>query len=374
MAAPLALAAILAAGAWAGPVRAADSTSTRPWYQSITLNGLVESSISHSFNRPGSRTNALRVFDTDDNTWRLDLLELVVQQSPAGPGHAGFRFDLATGSSVPRVAAAAGLFRDPKTGEAGDMDLQQAYLGYVAPVGSGLRMDLGKFITHTGAEVIDGYDGFNDNATRSFLFGYAIPFTHTGLRLSYALGPRLSAQACVMNGWDNARDNNGALTFGGQLAWTPTPALTVFLNALAGPEQAGNDSSRRSLADVVITWKMHPRVTLGLNADLGHEIAAADSGRADAQWEGLAGYARVVVAGGFSVAARGEYFRDRQGARTGTAQKVREVTLTPELRVAGGMLLRADLRHDWSDAAVFDREGGGTKSQTTLMFEAILPF
>ena len=44
----------------------------------------------------------------------------------------------------------------------------------------------------TGYEVIDGYDGFNDNATRSFVFGYAIPFTHTGLKASYTFSDQVA--------------------------------------------------------------------------------------------------------------------------------------------------------------------------------------
>ena len=41
-------------------------------------------------------------------------------------------------------------------------------MSWNAPCGSGLRFDAGKFITHHGYEVIEGYDGWNDNATHSF--------------------------------------------------------------------------------------------------------------------------------------------------------------------------------------------------------------
>jgi len=51
-----------------------------------------------------------------------------------------------------------------------------------APVGRGLRFDFGEHVTHMGYEVTEGYDGWNDNYSRSFLFGYTIPFTHTGLK------------------------------------------------------------------------------------------------------------------------------------------------------------------------------------------------
>ena len=137
---------------------------------------------------------------------------------------------------MPRVLAAAGLFRD-ENGKADDFDLQQAYISWIAPIGNGLRLDAGKFMTHHCYEVIDGYDGFNDNATRSFLFGYSAPATHTGVRLGYGFGEKAAATIMVVNGWDNARDNNSTKSIGAQLALTPTRGVDGLLNGMWGPEQ-----------------------------------------------------------------------------------------------------------------------------------------
>src|SRR5439155_23896659 len=113
----------LAAGA--GTARAA--SAPRAWYEEVAVNGFLESSYSYNFDRPDTRRNALRVFDFDDNTFQLGVAELVVQRAVAKPREAGFRVDLEAGGSIPRVAAAAGLFRDPVTGAAKDVDLQQAF-------------------------------------------------------------------------------------------------------------------------------------------------------------------------------------------------------------------------------------------------------
>ena len=69
-------------------------------------------------------------------------------------------------------------------------------------------------MTNHGYELIDGYDGYNDNATRSFSFGYAIPFTHTGLKAAYAFSDQLTAMLMLVNGWDNAKDNNSSKSAG----------------------------------------------------------------------------------------------------------------------------------------------------------------
>lgn len=61
----------------------------RPWFEEITVKGFVSSSYSYNFARPPSRTNAYRVFDFDDNTFELDVAELVVQHL-AKPHAGGF--------------------------------------------------------------------------------------------------------------------------------------------------------------------------------------------------------------------------------------------------------------------------------------------
>jgi hypothetical protein len=215
---------------------ASAAASPAPWYTRLQLDGYVQSSWSHNFNRPGSY-NTLHVFDFDANSIKLDVLELVMQKTAVERGSSGFRFDLVLGSSVPRVSSAAGLFRD-EHGVAQDIDLQQAFMRWVAPVGSGLRLDAGKFVTPFGYEVIEGYDGFNDNATRSFLFGYGIPFTHTGLRAGYDFGRGVAGTVLVVNGWDVATDNNDAKSAGGQVTFAPDDRFTCSGTFMIGPERA----------------------------------------------------------------------------------------------------------------------------------------
>src|SRR5262245_62016170 len=266
------------------------------------LNGFLATSYGYNFNRPASGTNQYRVFDVDENTFALDEFELDAQKPVARPRDTGFRVDLTIGSSVPHVTASAGLFRDD-TGQAGDLDVHQAFASWVAPLGSGLRVDVGKFVTHHGYEVIDGYDGWNENASRSFLFGYAIPFTHVGVRGSYTFSPKLAGNVMVVNGWDVAVDNNDSKSVGGQLVWTPAPPLTVLASGMYGPERTNDDSDARSVLDVVALWILSDRVSLGVNADRGEEKGAVVAGRT-ATWSGVAGYVRLGVTGPFSVALR----------------------------------------------------------------------
>jgi len=363
----LLLAAVLA---FAAPL--ASAASAPAWYETITVNGLVSSSYSYNFNKPPSRLNGFRVFDFDDNSFKVDVAELVLQKPTPRAGDAGFRVDVAAGGSIPRVSAAAGLFRD-SGGIAQDIDLQQAYVGYLANAGRGLRLDLGKFVTHFGYEVIDGYDGWNDNVTRSFLFGYAIPFTHTGIRAAYPFSDHVSSTVMVVNGWDDATDNNRQKSVGAQLSLTPRPEWTLIFTGMYGAERPDNSGDPRAVLDLVAMWKPTGRVALGLNLDHGSEENAVVPGES-ARWDGVAAYVRIGITERFSLVGRAEQFGDWDGARTGSSQRLSEITLTPEFRPARGLVVRGDLRFDHSDQAVYEAPGGPKQDQTTAIANVLFSF
>jgi hypothetical protein len=361
------------------PSPASPAPPSTPWYRTVSLNGLVSASYVENFDAPPSRKNAFRVFDADSSTFKLDVVELVLQRAVSKPGDAGFRADLTFGSSVSRVTAAAGLFRD-EAGEAGDFDIHQAVASYIVPVGRGLRVDAGKFLTHIGYEVIEGYDGYNDNHSRGLVFGYAEPITHTGVKLSYPLSDAVSAQLMYSNGWDDAVDNNSGKSVGLQLALTPGPRFSFTANYMGGPEQKDNDDHMRHLADFIAIAKVLPAVTLVANYDYGREAAVplpetAGGEIKDATWQGLAGYARFTASPKLAFTVRGEWFDDPQGARTGYVQTLHEFTFTPEFRFHPSFVLRGDLRRDDSSAHVFER-GDGTfgQSQTTASVNVLFVF
>jgi len=335
----------------------------------FTIHGFASTAYSYNFNTPDSTKNQFRVFDFDDNSFKIDVAELVLERTTPKPGDVGFRVDFMAGASVPRVIASSGLFRDPETGEAEDFDLQQAY---VSVNGANIHFDFGKFITHTGAEVIEGYDGYNDNYSRSILFGFAIPFTHTGLRASYKFNDRVSALAMIVNGWDNVKDNNRGKTFGGQLAITPVPTFTAYINYLGGPEQ--NDSSNaRNLFDLVAVWKPVEKFSFTLNYDYAKDSNAVAEG-VDATWHGIALYGKYAVCSDFSVTVRGEQFNDEDGVRTGVTQHLREVTFTPDFKISKNFELRSDVRFDHSNKNVFEKDNGFTDHQTTIAVNALFFF
>jgi hypothetical protein len=336
----------------AEPVAEAEVVAEAPaaaWYDTIGVHGFASVAYTFNANRPVGDANQARVFDGTTDTVSLDVVELVVERPVGDPGSAGFRFDLTAGSALPKLTASSGLFRDPATGEAEDFDLQQAYVSYVAPVGAGLRLDVGKFVTHMGYELIEGFDGYNDHYSRSILFGYAIPFTHTGAKVSYPFSDALSGMVMVANGWDNVQDNNSGKTLGAQLIYKAGPA-TVYLNGVAGPEQADETGNWRTVGDVVATATFGPAM-IGVNADYGVEQEATADGDS-ASWYGAALYGKYAIAPSFDLAGRVEYFDDPDGVR-GIGTSVFEGTVTPSLKLGDAVVLRADFRLDVASDDIF---------------------
>ena len=220
----------------------------------IEVHGFASSSYTYNFNNPGTNLNNLRIFDTDANSFKFDVGELVFLKEASRVGDIGFRVDLAYGFSVPALSQSAG------SGTPDDFDVQQGYVSWHAPVGNGLQIDLGKFITHIGAEVIEGYDGWNYNFSRSFLFGLAIPFTHTGVRASYTLSDQLSVMGVIANGWDNASDNNDSKSIGFQIAYAPTDNLSLYVNWMGGNEVDNSNNEFRSIWDFVFDLTLSDEV------------------------------------------------------------------------------------------------------------------
>jgi len=335
----------------------------------VSVTGSVDTAYTYNLARPADRLNAYRVFDSRHNTMDLRLVDLIVQRPATLPGSAGFRVDVDLGQDVP-VFQASGL------NPGGIVDLQQAMAIWVAPVGSGLTLSAGKFVTLHGAEVIESADDWN--SSRSFLFGYAIPFTHTGISAAYAWGPAFSATLALVNGWDNVVDNNRGKTGHAMVKIAPDVKASVVLSGSYGPEHTGRDGEMRWLGDAVCMAGPFGGVTLALNGDFAGDAAGGagpDSG-SYAHWAGAAAYLRYEPADAFAATARWEIFQDGQGARTGLHQILREATLTLAYRPSAAFETRLEIRRDTSGAAVFSGSTGpGIKNQQdTLSLEILSRF
>jgi hypothetical protein len=337
------------------------------FFRDIQANAFASFGYINNLNQPQSQGIGLRFFDNRANTFSVDLAEVVLQKAVAKAGDAGFRIDVVAGTF-------AGLEQSAGLNLGDNADLQQALVSYIAPIGTGLRFDVGKFVTHMGYELIEGYDGYNDNYSRSLLFNYAIPLTHTGIKASYSPSSKVSLMAMLANGWDVAIDNNASKTFGAQLAIKPIDPVAFYVNYVGGPENADDNSSVRHVVDLIGTVTVNPMLSLGVNADFGTEQGSSVvTPGGDATWNGVAGYAKISTAGPFSLGLRAETFKDNGGTRLGIGEaRVNEFTITPTFKFGSNFVLRAEGRYDSSDVAPFENDKGiAKKGQGTVGLNAI---
>jgi hypothetical protein len=166
-----------------------------------SVSGFVDVYYGQNFNNPAPQTNGLRFFDGPTNQFGLNLVELVVDKAPdASNSRTGYRVALGFGQAMNVVNSS-----EPKAGLGFGQYLKEAYFSYLAPVGKGLQVDFGKFVTPHCAEVIETSD--NWNYSRGILFSYAIPYYHLGCERNTRSMTSITDWFFV-NGWNNVVDNN----------------------------------------------------------------------------------------------------------------------------------------------------------------------
>ena len=116
-------------------------------------------------------------------------------------------------------------------------------------------------------------------------------------------------------------------------------------------ELADDDDDLRVLIDGVATWKATPSLSLGLSVDAAREGRPVGD---DVGWFGAGLYARVAPPNSrTALALRGEYYDDEDGAISGIAQTLKELTATLEHRPVPRLILKLEGRYDRSSAPAF---------------------
>jgi len=331
----------------------------------------------------GDGTNS-RVFDYINGQPMLNNLNLQLIKN----GPIGGKVELSFGQDADIIASWP-------TANFNSFDVTAAYVsGTMGP----LTLQVGKYATLAGAEVLESPSDLN--FSRSILFGYAIPFTHTGARLTWAATSALSVIAGINNGWDNTKGNgSGAHTGEGGLAYT-NKNLSLSTQGYSGTEQTAygyhnsiidvngipNNWSgvlgHRSVIDAVGSYKFGPVITGILNYDDGRMTnvttvngAGTPNGFGVATWNGLAGYISAALTGKLTLTGRYEQFNDPQGFRTTYAQRWNEGTLTFAYAPSSSLLFRAEVRADHSSVMPWlDGNNLPINHMSSLGLEAIAKF
>ncbi|HEX9880639.1 MAG TPA: outer membrane beta-barrel protein [Candidatus Binatia bacterium] len=353
------------------------------------VSGFFDSSYTWSSNHPGSGSShdiSGRVFEKDDNSIVFNDFNITLDRPEPEKGWGvGVRMaaDFGRTAELLREATYYGECKLPGCGNGGEpsAELREAYLTTTVPVGKGLNLKGGLFVTTLGNEIIPNPGAYNDNMSRSYLFGYAIPFRHLGMLMSYPVHDMVSVSVGPVTGWDNPHDNNKQPSFLSAVTVTPAKNFSLVSSFIYGPEQFHqNGNDRYAWSNVGIWTPMEP-MAVTVEYTYGHEQNVTTSGR-DAFWQGLASYLSYSWTDRFSTSLRGEFFKDADGARFGGSLRggqmdvtLGEATLTFAYKFTDMLLGRAEIRQDWANSQMFQKGNTGSDAnQTTLGFQAIYQF
>jgi len=248
-----------------------------------------------------------------------------------------------------------------------------------------LTLIAGKFVTLQGSEVI--WSPTNPNISRSILFG-AIPFTHTGVRGTWALSDTVSLIAGVNNGWDQLTDSNRLKTLELGATLNPIKPLSITVSGYSGKETVpfatpGSPDGTRTSINAVASYTIIDPLTVGAEIlDVSQDIPGAGGTTTTSKYNGVAGYVTYMFMPKLRGVLRVESFDDKNGFHFAPAApfatsdtKYKEVTATVSFLASDSFEARGEVRRDQANNPVFrDFNNATSKSMTSIAFQGLYKF
>jgi hypothetical protein len=355
----LGLAGLLSAGL---PGLAAAQDAPKPTYDFAGYVDAAYSYLSEGGVFTGGAAN--RVFDTQPDAFNLHQAALFANIN--AKEKFGAYVNLTAGDDA-AVIKSFGSNTD-------QLDVTQAYFRFQS---GNTTFIAGKFVTLAGAEVIDSRS--MPVYSRGILFGYAIPFTHTGVRATFAASDKFGISIGANNGWDQMKDTNTDKTYEVGVSVTPSMAFSLYANYYSGKEGPIGAEANRELFDLVVNINISDKLGLTFNYDDATQKGAIGGlTPTDADWSGYAGYLKYKFSDTWYGLLRYEDFDDKNGFRTGVAggQKWKETTVALAFTPTKMAEIRFELRDDSSNKNSFvNREGTGAgDSQNSYAVEFLYKF
>jgi hypothetical protein len=344
----------------------------------INIYGHIEGSYTYNFDSPHAKQNPFRLFDFENQKVLLNQLDLTFERRVdyrKKQWDVGGLVEIMYGADAGLIHS-HGLFDyydGPRSPE-NQFDLTQAYVDFAVPVGTGLRIRVGKFVNLVGYEAINPTTGgLVDFYSRSFIFGTGYPFTHTGVLGTYDITNNVTVTAGITRGDDQSvKDNNGAAAFLGSLNWIINDQWALYVSNSTGPEQDKDNSDYRTTMDATLYYTPSERLNFAVNGYYLYDAAGSATGGSGELWA-FAALGAYKIDERFTVKGRVEWMHDHDGVRLPMRTDLYGVTLGltivpfPNDKWISNLKLRPEIRYDWSPEAVFN----GKDHQLTASIDAV---
>jgi len=415
----------------------------------ITLSGYVDVSYTNQFAGRGQEfdqssntgnQHSIRSFDNNADGFNVQAVKIALEKALPDKNEwaAGFRVDAILGSDARNLGDSAfgnssSSSSSSRVSTSYPIALEQALVKARIPVGNGLDIYAGKFVTFLGYEVIES--PANLNFSRGLLFTALDPLTHTGVYADYkfndtveakfgvvdSITPNSTSSAANAQGGTYGSDRQNDYPFGGKAitgqvnVTAPGKNANVCTSFIYSPsgQDGWHDNGPQFDGDIWGNWNptfvKDSALTLGFDisydyvGDTGtptyqqgvpYYYRTPNEGGAGSSAEGVALYASYKLSKVVTLSARGEYVHgDSRGTQyynngtvfgnggyyntstgrfdAGSSNAFSE-TLTVAFNIWDNLLTRAEYRLDDIDGNAYG--DGKSHVENEVSLEAVYSF
>lgn len=330
----------------------------------LSISGYLETYYLHDFNRPSDDLRPSFTYShnvTDKPSINLGFIKASFNAERV-------RANLALGSGT---YMRANYVAEPS-------DLQKLFEANIGlKLTDNVWLDAGVMPSHIGFESAVGLD--NWTLTRSILADNS-PYFETGLRLSYTSDDgKWYASGLVLNGWQRIQrpDGNTTPAIGHQLTYKPSAKITLNSSSFIGNDKSDKERRMRYFHNFYGQYQLNDQWGLITGFDIGAEQAERNSKRYNV-WLTPVVIARYSYSDKLSIAARAEYYQDKDGVivNTDTPNGFRTFSYSTNVdyKLSNHFAIRAELRKFHSKDKIFEDNNGLSDESLTATTAAIFSF
>lgn len=334
--------------------------------QTIKLSGFIDVFYAYDFNKPSTGVRQSFLYNHNRHNefnLNLGLIQLAVEAPK-------YRANLALQTGVyanDNYAAEPGVLKN----------IFEANVGVSLNKKNNLWLDVGILPSHIGFE--SAISGDNWTLTRSLLAENS-PYFETGAKLTYTSeNKKWFVSGLVLNGWQCIQrlEGNSLLAVGHQLTYKPAPKITINSSSFIGTDTPDSTRQMRYFHDLYAVMEFTERFGLIAGFDIGVQQKSKNSSEYNV-WYSSAMIARYKFTDTISMAARVEYYSDKEGVIISTENpngfQTWASSLNFDYHIMPNAVWRIEGRRLWSKDEVFSSDRENSTQNYTIISSLALTF
>lgn len=332
----------------------------------LTFSGYAELYYSYDLNKPADNNKAGFIYSHNrHNEFNLNLGFLKAAYN--------------TENVRANLAIAAGTYMNANyAAEPGVLkNIYEANAGVKLSKKKNLWLDAGIFSSHIGFESAISKDCWT--LTRSILAENS-PYYEAGAKLTYTSdNNKWIISGMALNGWQRIKrvDGNSLMSFGTQVQFKPNSTTTLNYSTFIGTDKPDSVRLMRYFHNLYAIFNLSSKLGVTAGFDIGTEQKAKGSSDMNT-WYSPVLILKYSINDKWAIAARGEYYEDKNGViiATGTANgfKTTGFSLNLDYAPASNVIVRIEGRNLNSKDEIFTKEGDTKKNNAFVTASVAVSF